>query len=1138
MFYNCSGLTSLDLGENFDTGNVTSMVSMFRTCSSLTSLDLGDKFDTSNVIDMAQMFYNCSGLTSIDLGDNFDTSSVTVMSEMFYNCSNLTSLDLGDNFDTSKVTTMYYMFYGCSSLISLDLGDNFDTSSVTNMFGMFRGCSGLTSLDLGENFDTSRVTDMQYMFSHCSGLTSLDLGDNFDTSNITDMRHMFEDCSSLTSLDLSSFDTSNVTNMQSMFSSCTNLKTIYASSDFVTTGITTTSNGNYMFTSDTKLVGGNGTVFSSSHINKDYAVIDTPSTPGYFTNGTIPIINNVSSTSTTNSITVVVDASVAGNPARITKYEYSLDGGSTWQQSANNAYTFTGLPKDTGYHLKVRVTADNNSTATYDSYGVDSSVPTNSLLYWGVADNSSNTSTTLKNKVSGTDGTLTNFNNNASSGFNNNTLVFDGTNDYVNIGLANYNFNNSITYLVYAKVEDFAKSNYIFGNWEGAGAGLGWTTGSQLFFEMYDGSAWQGLYQNPITSQYYTIVGTYDGTTEKLYLDGVLLNSKAVSNMLTSTVPVVIGGNPNASSITVNATMSLKEAMLYDRALTATEISALSDNLHKKYQAQTKSIEPAKYSETAAVGSKTVTMTFPSECGSTYTCTYTKDGGTAVSITSTTATATFTQPGTLVTSVSDGNSSSTSSYTVSFLTATTGSCASLTYNGSSRTLASGGTGVTYSNNSRTNAGSQTVTVTANAGYLFSDNTSSKTLSCSISKCTPTITLSASSGTIYYHETATFTATVKPGTNCPSAAGTLKATTSSSTYATVSPTSKSITATSAGVATTETVTAQAAGSATITMSFTPTDTTNFNSAATKTYTATTKKEANCVSNKVFAYDYTGGIQTFTAPCKGTYKLEVWGASSNRSNTGLGSYSVGTMTVTRNTKLYIGVGGQGTRYGGYNGGGNATYPSYSNSTASGGGGATHIAITTNRGVLANYASYKSEIIMVAGGGGGTGSGVTDPSYSGGSGGGYIGNHGGGAGGGGSGGNGMYSAWGGTQTAGGSVYNQATPGSFGKGGAATQTTNLELYFGGGGGGGYYGGGGGGTAESSNPNRVGSGGGGSGYIGYSGLSNKYMITYCGSGSECYTSTATATKTISSTSYSSTATADKFKYGNGYAKITLTSIS
>ena len=71
--------------------------------------------------------------------------------------------------------------------------------------------------------------------------------------------------------------------------------------------------------------------------------------------------------------------------------------------------------------------------------------------------------------------------------------------------------------------------------------------------------------------------------------------------------------------------------------------------------------------------------------------------------------------------------------TVNKATATTGSCNSLTYNGTSQTLASGGTGVTYNNNTGTNADSYGVNAVANSNYIFSDGTSIKTLSCSIAQ---------------------------------------------------------------------------------------------------------------------------------------------------------------------------------------------------------------------------------------------------------------------------------------------------------------------------------------------------------------------------------------------------------------------
>ena len=221
------------------------------------------------------LFGNLTKVTEIDT-KNFDTSKVTNMDGMFRNCSSLTSLDL-HNFDTSNVTSMGNMFYKCSSLTILDVS-KFDTSKVTNMIYMFSGCSSLTSLDLSK-FDTSKVTDMRSVFSGCSSLTSLDLR-NFDTSDVTNIGFMFYGCRFLTSLDVSKFDTSKVTNMYGMFEGCSKLKTIYASNKFNTSQV---SDSNYMFSYCTSLVGGNGTTYNSSYIDKTYARIDSSSTPGYFT---------------------------------------------------------------------------------------------------------------------------------------------------------------------------------------------------------------------------------------------------------------------------------------------------------------------------------------------------------------------------------------------------------------------------------------------------------------------------------------------------------------------------------------------------------------------------------------------------------------------------------------------------------------------------------------------------------------------------------------------------------------------------------------------------------------------------------------------------------------------------------------
>lgn len=212
-----------------------------------------------------------------------------------------------------------------------------------------------------------------------------------------------------------------------------------------------------------------------------------------------------------------------------------------------------------------------------------------------------------------------------------------------------------------------------------------------------------------------------------------------------------------------------------------------------------------------------------------------------------------------------------------------------------------------------------------------------------------------------------------------------------------------------------------------------------------------------------FAYTGGIQSFVAPSKGLYKLEVWGASGAASGGagGKGGYSSGYMILSKDQTLYIGVGGAGAvRTGGYNGGGTggAKYKSGdAYKDGGGGGGATHIAIGSDRGVLKNYSSNKEEILIVAGGGGG---------------GAYISsNYTGGSGGGASGGNATGRAVnpsGGTQTTG---Y------SFGlgqNGGSATGSDWGESGRGGGGGGWY-----GGNASQTGNNGIAGGGGGSGYIG-----------------------------------------------------------
>ena len=262
--------------SNFNTSKVTNMKSMF-SGSPFKNLDLS-KWDTRNVIDMSSMFSGMPELTSIDIS-NFDTSNVTNMSAMFGGNKNLTNLDV-TSFNTSKVTNMSNMFANLEKLGSLDLS-HFNTSKVTNMLAMFYGNKSIVNLDLS-SFNTSNVTDMSNMFCKMEKLQNLNLS-SFNTANVYGMTAMFK--SAMTNpenstLDLSTFNTSSLTNASEMFVD-SKVKTIYASTNFDTTHI---PNYDHLFYNNTNLVGGNGTVFSSSNpTDKTYARIDAPGTPGYFT---------------------------------------------------------------------------------------------------------------------------------------------------------------------------------------------------------------------------------------------------------------------------------------------------------------------------------------------------------------------------------------------------------------------------------------------------------------------------------------------------------------------------------------------------------------------------------------------------------------------------------------------------------------------------------------------------------------------------------------------------------------------------------------------------------------------------------------------------------------------------------------
>jgi surface protein len=123
------------------------MFGMFRGCSGLTSLDLSN-FNTTNVTDMSYVFYGCSALTTIYVGEGWSTEKVTDSFSMFTNCTTLVG-GLGTVYDAEYTDKTYAHIDGGTSnpgylTLKLAMGDaNGDgniniadaVATVTNILG-------------------------------------------------------------------------------------------------------------------------------------------------------------------------------------------------------------------------------------------------------------------------------------------------------------------------------------------------------------------------------------------------------------------------------------------------------------------------------------------------------------------------------------------------------------------------------------------------------------------------------------------------------------------------------------------------------------------------------------------------------------------------------------------------------------------------------------------------------------------------------------------------------------------------------------------------------------------------------------------------------------------------------------------
>ena len=163
-------------------------------------------------------------------------------------------------------------------------------SNVTNMDNFFGkvengnivSSNSITYINGYESFNTSNVTSAKYAFAGVK-LSSFDLSNwntslinlsGWNVSNISNYTDMFAENSKLESISLAGWNTKSSANYNGMFNNCPNLISISTDNGFKVNDTNIT-----MFKNDKKLLGANGTTFSTD--KSQYARIDKNDSPGY-----------------------------------------------------------------------------------------------------------------------------------------------------------------------------------------------------------------------------------------------------------------------------------------------------------------------------------------------------------------------------------------------------------------------------------------------------------------------------------------------------------------------------------------------------------------------------------------------------------------------------------------------------------------------------------------------------------------------------------------------------------------------------------------------------------------------------------------------------------------------------------------
>ena len=319
-----------------------------------------------------------------------------------------------------------------------------------------------------------------------------------------------------------------------------------------------------------------------------------------------PITLTMSTTNTTNSITVTANAT---SESPINQYEYSVDGGKNWTSATpNNTYTFTNLTQGTEYSVMVRATNDSGATATAEKKVTTLTIPKPIFTEQG---NVPKTVTITYPEGCGTKYTCT-----------------------------------------------YQKDNGSIITVTGQTADIEFIQSGTLVANISDGTNQvNDTYNVTVAQDNLSVTLTDTHTTNSIT---AIANVTSVSKV-TKYEYSINGGNWIEGGINTYTFTNLTQNTEYTVMVRVTNATGKTATDTKKIT--TSSIPLPTFKE-EGIYPITVTITYPEGCGSKYTCNYIKDDGTPVNVTTQTVQVPFDYHGNIVANISDGTNNVSSSYTV------------------------------------------------------------------------------------------------------------------------------------------------------------------------------------------------------------------------------------------------------------------------------------------------------------------------------------------------------------------------------------------------------------------------------------------------------------------------------------------